>query len=182
MNESPMHKPGRLRRNGLRSIVAMLAYLSSGLVCADAVDARLDELHAYLGACTRDFGYDPQRTGSFADHEIAPGEAKWRGCAYEGIRKIMVPNSATPAAYDTLIALDKVMTREIPGGKRTRGERKQRIGKMVDGILAREKASTDGKSAQSKVADDAELLKQRDQLLARQREMQKMRRLQVLIR
>lgn len=160
----------------------LLVCAVSSMAAADAVDARLDELHAYLQTCTRDFGYDSERSASYGEHEIAPGEVKWRDCAYTGIRKIMVPPSAVPASYDTLIALDKIITREIPGGKRTRAERKQRIGKMIDDILAKEKAASAAVATQEKTADEAELVEQRDLLLARQREMRKMRRIQGMMR
>jgi len=182
MNDFSIRNSPRPRRIGPRAIAVALAGLLPCLAAADAVDARLDELDVYLASCTQQFGYDSKRSASFAEHEIAPGEAKWRDCAYDGIRKIMVPPSAVPAAYDTLIALDKIMTREIPGGKRSRAERKQRIGKMIDDIIAKEKAASQGSSSQNKAASEAELLKEREQFMAREREMRKMRRIQGMMR
>jgi hypothetical protein len=182
MDDFPIQISNRSRRAGLRATAVAFACMLPCLAVADAVDARLDALHAYLASCTQEFGYDSKHSASFAEHEIAPGEAKWRDCAYDGIRKIMVPSSAVPATYDTLIALDKVMTREIPGGKRSRAERKQRIGKMIDDIIAKEKAASQGGSSQNKAASEAELLKERNQFMAREREMRKMRRIQGMMR
>ncbi len=182
MNDLSTRNSSRPRRISPRAIAVVFTCLLPCLAVADAVDARLDELDAYLASCTQQFGYDSKASASFAEHEIAPGEAKWRDCAYDGIRKIMVPPSAVPSAYDTLIALDKIMTREIPGGKRSRAERKQRIGKMIDDIIAKEKAASQGGSSQNKAASEAELLKERDQFMAREREMRKMRRLQGMMR
>ncbi len=161
----------------------MFAMALPNLVAADEVDARVKELRTYLKSCTQKYGYDPKRTRRFGEHEIAPGEAKWRDCAYDGIRKIMVPPSAVPNAYQTLIALDRVMTREIKEGTRTRAEREERIKQFIDRTLAQEKpapatGATQGKSQQQL----DELEKMRAELAARQREITRMRQLQTTIR
>ena len=189
MNEFAMRTGVQSPRAGLRAVAAMLACLSPGLVGAaatDAVDARFDEFRAHLGVCTKDFGYDPARSASYGKHELAPGEQKWRECAYEGIRKIMVPPSATPDSYAGLIGLDKVMTKEILAGNRTRAERQERIRKMIDDILAKEKAAEPAAAGASQTTlseeEEAKLRAQRDQFVASQRELQKMRRFQSMMR
>lgn len=163
----------------LRAAAALLALSWPGLAIADEVDARADQLSDRFRQCTREYGYDPESTGSTGPHEIAPGELKWRGCAYDGIREIMVPASAVPDAYDTLIALDQVMTREIETGKRTREQRRTRIQAMIDDILKREKAAGADKPP---AADAARLEAERGEFLARQREIRKMRRIETMMR
>ena len=118
----------------LRAAAVAVALLVPGLAAADEIDARMDRLHDRFQQCTRQHGYDPQSLGSTGPHEVAPGELQWRECAYDGVREIMVPASAVPDAYETLIALDRVMTREIEAGKRTRDQRRDRIQGMLDDI------------------------------------------------
>ena len=162
----------------LRAAAAAVALLVPGLAAADEIDARMDRLHDRFQQCTRQHGYDPQSLGSTGPHEVAPGELQWRECAYDGVREIMVPASAVPDAYETLIALDRVMTREIEAGKRTRDQRRDRIQGMLDDILNKERDA----GAHKRRAASAELEADRAALLARERELRKMRRIESMMR
>jgi len=171
------------KRNAFAGLGLIIAITLPVPAAADGLDGRLERLQAHLDSCTQKYGYDPQRTRRFAENEIAPGEDKWRDCAYDGIRKIMVPASAVPNAYQTLIALDRVMTREIRDGKRTRAEREDRIKKFIDSTLAQEKKAPGNGDAQGQTEQQGdELEKMRAELAARQREITKMRQFQTKIR
>jgi hypothetical protein len=164
----------------LMSFVLLLASAMPGLVSADEVDARLDKLRTYLKACTQEHGYDPDRARNYGEHEIAAGEMKWRECAYDGVRKIMVPESSVPNSYQTLISLDRVMTKEIRNDNRTREQRRTRITQMLDHILAQEKSKLSSAGDARKEQED--LVKTRNELTARLRELEKMRRIESMMR
>lgn len=184
MNRGATRKPLLSRRRvDLYAVLAVLALMLPAPVAADEVDARLDRLREFLRSCTEKHGYDPKKTAALDDHDIAPGEKSWRRCAYDGIRKIMIPRSAVPGDYQNLIASDQTMTREIGEGKLTRDEREARIKKLVDAALAREEAAASGSvDPPDGGTGEDELLKQRNELVARQREIQKMRRIQSMMR
>lgn len=166
-------------RRWLPALLCVHAMACPAPAAAQDVDARLERLRAHLASCTAEHGYDPARSGNVGEHELAPGEAAWRGCAYQGVREIMVPGSAVPDAYEALIALDRVITRDVEAGKSTRDDRRARIRTMVDDIVAREKTAAGGSGAAS---TDEEMSKMRDEFMARQEEIKRMRRFQQMMR
>jgi hypothetical protein len=166
-------------RNTLAGLGLITALTFPCLVIADELDSRLELLKTHLKSCTQKHGYNPDRTGRYGDHEIAPGEIKWRDCAYEGIRLIMVPSSAVPNSYQNLIALDKVMTREIQAGELSRADRKKRIDKFVDLTLSKEKKAPSKTAPQGDATQQAELQQMRKELVTRMNEIQRMRSLQI---
>jgi hypothetical protein len=172
-----MPEPGI--RRVLLAIAAALLFPTPGAVADEGVDARVERLRGHLQSCTQRYGYDPDRVRSLGPHEIGPGELKWRDCAYRGIREIMVSASAVPETYDTLIGLDRVMTRDIEAGKRTRDERRQRIQQLIDDILAREKKA--GEPPEAELTEE-EMERRRDEFVLRQRELQRMRRIESMMR
>ena len=175
-------RPARVRRSWRRWLPALLcahAMACPALAAAQDVDARLERLRAHLASCTAEHGYDPGRSSNVGAHDLAPGEAAWRGCAYQGVREIMVPGSAVPDAYEALIALDRVITRDVEAGKSTRDDRRARIRTMVDDIVAREKAAAGGSGG---AGTDEEMSKMRDEFMARQEEIKRMRRFQQMMR
>jgi hypothetical protein len=161
------------------AVATVVALLAGGAAAKEDVDARVQRLRAHLQSCTQSYGYDPDRVRSLGPHEIGPGELKWRDCAYQGIRAIMVPASAVPATYDTLIGLDRVMTRDIEAGKKTRDERRARIQKLIDDILARERKAGEAPGAE---LTEEEMERRRDEFVVRQRELQRMRRIESMMR
>ena len=176
--QRPATPEPRMRRL-LLLIAAAMAFSTGGVGADDGVDARVERLRAHLQSCTQRYGYDPDRVRSLGPHEIGPGELKWRDCAYEGIREVMVPASAVPDAYDTLIGLDRVMTRDIEARKKTRDERRRRIQKLIDDILAREKKADQPPEAE---LTEEEMERRRDEFVVRQRELQRMRRIESMMR
>jgi len=162
----------------LAGLSLMLIGAVPSFAASDDVDVRREKLSTHLKSCTQENGYDPKQTRKFAKHEIAPGELKWRECAYDGVRDIMIPGSTVANAYQTLIALDKIMTREVAAGKRTRAERKKRIENFIDRTLAQEQPAQSSRAS----SEQAELLKMHDVMVARQRELRKMRDIQSMMR
>ena len=169
-------------RDTIAGLGLIIAIAFPGLAAAHDIDAKREEMRAHLKFCTQKYGYDPKRTRGFDEHEIAPGEAKWRDCAYDGIRKIMMPNSAVPSAYQTLIALDRVMTREIQAGEKTRAEREKRIQKFIDDTIAKEKTKSNQAAGQEKKKEQEELDQMRVELITRMNEIKRMREFQTTFR
>lgn len=123
--------------------------LTAGFVAsaqgADEPDTRATPSETYMGAafkkfdthlaeCTKKTGYDPDNTANLGKHEIAPGEDKWRACAYKGIESILIPETINPVFYTTLIQTHKIMTDNIRRKASTRAERKQQIEDLVQDI------------------------------------------------
>jgi len=110
----------------------------SGRIIAEDFNQRLEKLRGDISGCTETTGYDPARSGNLGDHELGAGERKWRECVYQGIRDVMIPGSAIPTAYSTLISRDKVMTNNIEAQKLSRKERKARLDMVITSIKERE--------------------------------------------
>ena len=152
-------------------------------VAADLVDTRLEKLRAHLGGCTQQHGYDPDANASVGQHQIAPGEANWRKCAYDGIRNIMIPDNPAAGGYKYLIAFDRTLTQEIQRGKITRAERKDRLQKAIDEALAKDRAAQSTESnEQEKSSSEADIQAARKEALRRRDEQAKMRQIQSLMR
>ena len=83
----------------IMSTLAVLCFVFSGRIYADDFDQKLEKLNGELSGCTETTGYNPDRSGNLGDHELGKGERKWRECAYQGIRDIMIPGSVIPTAY-----------------------------------------------------------------------------------
>jgi hypothetical protein len=161
-------------------MLAVLCFLFSGRTIAADFDQRLEKLRGHNSDCTETTGYDPARSRNLDDHELGAGERKWRECVYQGIRDIMIPGSATPTAYSTLIARDKVMTNNIEAKKLSRKERKARLDKVIASIKEREAADVKKKSGQQGVSTQ-QLEEQGKQLEARMAEIERMREIQSMM-
>ena len=86
---------------------------------------------AHLAACSASSGYDPDKAADLGTYEIASGEAAWATCAYEGVDKILVPESRTPELYRDLVARHKDLTAQLRDQKVTRAERRALMETMV---------------------------------------------------
>ena len=162
--------------------LAVLLCTAAGGSSAQDLDARVSRLETYLGDCTQKHGYDPDAANNVGEHEIAPGEANWRNCAYEGIRNIMIPGSAAAGAYRYLIAFDRTLTQQIESGKLTRDKRKERLQKAIDDALAQDQAASGGRTAEESARNEAEVQAERNEMVRRSREAQKLREIQSMMR
>lgn len=86
---------------------------------------------AHLAACSASSGYDPDKAADLGTYEIAAGEAAWATCAYDGVDKILVPESRTPELYRDLVARHKDLTAQLRDRKVTRAERRALMETMV---------------------------------------------------
>lgn len=103
----------------------------------EGAERRMD---AHMARCSARHGYDPAAVTGVGEHELAPGEREWRACVYQGIRTLIIPQTAIPQVYENLIAQDTEMTDAIERGTLTRSQRKARIDNLVRVIRQREGA------------------------------------------
>jgi hypothetical protein len=96
----------------------------------EEVRAKLD---AELAQCTQRFGFDPA-AGDLPERALAAGERTWRECAYEGVKKHMIPSSTIPDVYLQLIGEDRTLTDRLDRGEITRAERRQRLDELIERI------------------------------------------------
>lgn len=100
------------------------------------------QFEKHLDKCSATHETDP-RTAAVGENELAPREREWRTCAYDGIRTLLVPGSADPELYATLIAEDQAMTEKVANGQMTRSERRARLDEIRDNITAKEARSAE---------------------------------------
>ncbi len=160
--------------------IAVLCVLFSGRIIAADFDQRMEKLRGYISDCTETTGYNSARSGNLGDHELGAGERKWRECVYQGMRDIMIPGSAIPTAYSTLISRDKVMTNNIEAKKLSRKERKARLNKVIASIKEREAADAKRKSGQQG-ASTQQLEQQSIEFQRRMEEIERMRHIQSIM-
>ena len=90
--------------------------------------------------CAGAHGYEPRQSEALGAYQLGPGEIGWRACVYDGIRRLMMPSSEVPEVYAELIAEDRRMTEAIGAGEMTRGQRRERLARLIAGIEEREAA------------------------------------------
>ena len=102
---------------------------------------------AHLAACSASSGYDPDKAADLGTYDVAPGEDAWATCAYEGVDKILIPDTRAPELYRALVERHKDLTAQLRQQKVTRAERRALIETMVLRIQFQE----------ARVLSDAEL-------------------------
>jgi hypothetical protein len=126
--------PRRLPRHfSPAGVLAVAIALLPQMVAALSPEEARAQLDTELSRCTQRFSFDPTATG-LPERALASGERSWRECAYEGIRKHLVPNSTIPDVYLQLIGEDRTLTDRLDRGEITRAERRQRLGQLIDRI------------------------------------------------
>ncbi len=121
----------RVRAGGLALAVAVLAACTQtpsdggppGISFAEMRFA----LDSQLAECTEPYGFDPREPSETGENELAVGEREWLECAYEGIEKVMVPNTKFPKMYHQLISDGRSMTDLVEQGEITRTQRRNAI-------------------------------------------------------
>jgi len=113
----------------IASAVTLLPRAAAALTPEEA-RARLE---TELAQCTQRHSFDPAASG-LPERALAPGERSWRECAYEGVKKHLVPNSAIPDVYLQLIGEDRTLTDRLDRGEITRAERRQRLEQLIERI------------------------------------------------
>ncbi|MDJ0949262.1 MAG: hypothetical protein QNJ94_10090 [Alphaproteobacteria bacterium] len=96
------------------------------------------QFDAHLADCTKKSGYDPDNVGSLGKYQIARGEDKWRKCAYEGVKTILIPKTSNPGLYTTLIQTHQILTENMRRKATTRAERRAKIEDLVFDIQLKE--------------------------------------------
>jgi hypothetical protein len=137
----------------------------------DEARTRFDQ---HLAECTKEFGYSPEQSFRFGDHELAPKELEWRKCAYEGVRKWLIPNTDLPEGYDQLIDEDQRMTSSIAAKQLTRTERRERLDQLMHAIEEKERAERERLELEleAMMKDMQELQRQMDRMNEIQRMQQ----------
>jgi hypothetical protein len=121
----------------------------------------------HLAGCTRQHGYDPTAQNGLGPHELGRNEMPWRECAYEGIRRIIVPASALPEMYEDLIAEDRKMTEAVVQGTMTRDDRRSRIEVLTGTAAVNEQLN---KSLQQRKAADEFFEREKKRILEMRRD------------
>jgi hypothetical protein len=118
--------------------------LTTVIAAAPAYEEKLEQIKQTLNAqfvsCTEQFGYDPQKSLQLGPQQIGDGELEWRQCAYDGISRVVIPNTRLPGAYEQLIAEDRRLTAALQRGEITRKQRYDAIQKTIDEIRTSEAA------------------------------------------
>jgi polyhydroxyalkanoate synthesis regulator phasin len=96
-------------------------------------------LDADLAQCTQRFGFEPAARDN-PERALAQGEREWRACAYDGVRKHLIPNSSLADVYNQLIGEDRRLTDRLDRGEITRAERRQRLDELIARIRETELA------------------------------------------
>ena len=161
--------------------LAILCFVFSGRIYAEDFNQKLENLRNDISGCTEKTGYNSARSGNLGDHELGAGERKWRECVYQGIRDIMIPGSAIPTAYSTLISRDKVMTNNIEAKKLSRKERKARLDKVIASIKQREAAAAVAQKGAQQGVSTQQLEEQGKQFEERMAEIERMRDIQSIM-
>ena len=161
--------------------LAILCFVFSGRIYAEDFNQKLEKLRNDISGCTEKTGYNSARSGNLGDHELGAGERKWRECVYQGIRDIMIPGSAIPTAYSTLISRDKVMTNNIEAKKLSRKERKARLDKVIGSIKQREAAAAVAQKGAQQGVSTQQLEEQGKQFEERMAEIERMRDIQSIM-
>lgn len=91
-------------------------------------------LDARLNDCTAIHNYNPNEAWGLGQYELAPTERAWLECAYTGVEKIIVPNTAFPKLYREAVTRHKSMTNLVERGELTRAERRKRTLEIRDSI------------------------------------------------
>ena len=161
--------------------LAILCFVFSGRIYAEDFNQKLEKLRNDISGCTEKTGYNSARSGNLGDHELGAGEREWRECVYQGIRDIMIPGSAIPTAYSTLISRDKVMTNNIEAKKLSRKERKARLDKVIASIKQREAAAAVAQKGAQQGVSTQQLEEQGKQFEERMAEIERMRDIQSIM-
>ena len=97
---------------------------------------------AHMDGCTQTYGFDP-KTAQVAENALAPGEAEWRKCVYQGIDEYVVAYSGVPMLYKQIVLEDQEMTAKIGRGEMTRSARRDRLDTLIKLIRSEEINSRD---------------------------------------
>ncbi len=145
--------------------------MSIGVASAKKLSRPGKVMDAHLAECTEKYAYDPNEAEGLGEYDLAPQELGWRRCAYQGVREIMIPNTRIPDAYRQLIDEDRAMTEKIQRREMTRSERRARLDQILESVRAHENELS-----------LRDLEKQQTELKARMDEIERMRRIQSMMR
>lgn len=126
----------------------------------------------HMAECTQQLGYDPDQSDSFGDYELAPKEREWRKCVYQGIHKLLVPNTWIPDFYYRIIAEDQLMTDMIDAKQLTRAKRRERLDELVAALERKEAAER--KRVQEDLDTTMNQMEELQQQMDRMNEIQQM--------
>ena len=165
--------PGHLfpGRTAMAVVLGAAFVMPVGVASAKKLSEPGKVMDERLAECAEEYAYDPNKAEGLGEYDLAPTELDWRRCAYQGVREIMIPNSRIPDAYRRLIDEDRAMTERIQRREMTRSERRARLDQILESVRAQEKE----RSLRN-------LERQQTELKARMDEIERMRRIQSMMR
>lgn len=165
----------------MRAIAAALALACAGAAGAQATGSAMDDLFAQGKKCTGKYGFDPAKAEGLGEYQLGPGERRWRDCMYQWIRDVVIPSTSIPSTYRELIAYDRMMTDRIEAKKMTRGQRAERIDRLLIDALEREEAVVAQGSVSQSEQEVQQLEADRKRLVKMREDAVKMRRIESMM-
>ena len=158
-------------RTAMAVVLSAVLAVPFGVVSAKKLSQPGKVMDKRLAECTGKYAYDPNKAEGLGEYDLAPQELEWRRCAYQGVTEIMIPNTRIPDAYRQLIDEDQAMTEKIQRREMTRSQRRARLDQILERVRAQEKE-----------LNLRNLEKQQTDLKARMDEIERMRRIQSMMR
>lgn len=132
-----------MRHNFARLV--LLPLVAAALAgCAETPEGKRDvyaRVLAEMDRCAEAHGYRRAEYLALGPYELAPGEAAWRACVYDGIARELMPAAVRPEAYRELIETDRRLTAGIAAGRVSRAERERRVGDLLARIEVEEETA-----------------------------------------
>jgi hypothetical protein len=158
-------------RTAVTVVLGAVLMMPIGVASAKKLSQPGKVMDEHLAKCAEKYAYDPNEAEGLGEYDLAPQEMEWRRCAYQGVREIMIPNTRIPDAYRQLIDEDRAMTEKIQRREMTRSERRARLDQILESVRAHEKE-----------LNLRNLEKQQTELKARMDEIERMRRIESMMR
>ncbi len=154
----------------LRSFVPAGLILLSGCPAANVNVSEADnDLDRHLAQCTAKYGHDQQKTAGLGEYELPPGEKTFLSCTYEGIYRLIIPNTPIPDKYMDLVDQHRKMTEAVNKKAMTRAQRKAKTRTLLATIKREEDAENLKRSRELQGKMDA--LQERQRLQKRQQKL-----------
>jgi hypothetical protein len=125
----------------LLAVCGIASSILAAEVTAKTFDEAKQQMDAHIVSCTERTGHDPDRLDDIGENALGPSERRFLDCVYEGVERLIIPESSTPEAYRSLVQEHRRMTDAIEQGQMTRSERQARTDTMVDEIKRQDEAS-----------------------------------------
>jgi hypothetical protein len=128
---------------------------SAGASRSDEAPSLDPEFQAHLTECTDRTGYDPFKLNSLKAHELGANEPAYLSCAYDGVRRILMPKSKYPDSYERIIQGHKGFTEQVASGELTRTERRLRTDALIKKLQEKDLGTSKAPKADGAHVTDA---------------------------